>query len=158
MDGNIQKALWLGVSILLFIAVVAIGMSLYSRGAAIAREGGDELDNTAKQLSASQYAVYDNKEVSGSDVIDAINKYKLMAGEIQVNVTTGGGTTTTYISTGSASNGGLTPMTLTTINTMIKASQNKSAPSTYINPYGSYYATLVYDVNDTIRAIDFVQQ
>ena len=29
MDSNISKALWLGVSILLFIAVVTIGLSVF---------------------------------------------------------------------------------------------------------------------------------
>ena len=158
MDGNIQKALWLGVSILLFIAVVMIGMSVFSSGQEMAAEGAAALDDTTRTLSNAQYGEYDNKEVSGSDVTSAINKYKLQSGEIQIAVTNNSSTRTTYVSSGTASAGTLSELTLAAINTSIRNSQDKNSTTDYINPYGEFYATLVYDGNDQIRGIEFIQQ
>ena len=158
MDGNIQKALWLGVSILLFVAVVMIGMSFFFSGQEMASEGAEALDETSRELSNAQYSMYDNKEVSGSDVISSINKYKQRSGDIQVIVTNNSGTTTSYVSSGSASSGTLSEVALGTINTSIQNAQDKSQTSLYINPYGEFYATLIYDVNDQVRGINFQQQ
>ncbi len=158
MDGNIQKALWLGVSILIFVAVVMIGMSVFTSGQEMAAEGAEQLDNTTRELSNAQYSMYDNKEVSGSDVISAINRYKQQSGEIQVVVTNNSGTTTTYVSSGDPAAGTLGEIALGTINTSIQNAQDKSQTTLYINPYGEFYATLIYDVNDQVRGVDFDQQ
>lgn len=158
MDGNIQKALWLGVSILLFVAVVMVGMSFFFSGQEMAAEGAEALDETTRELSNAQFSMYDNKEVSGSDVISAINKYKQRSGDLQVIVTNNSTTTTTYVSAGSSTAGTLTELTLTAINTTIQSAQDKSQTTLYINPYGEFYATLVYDVNDQVRGINFEQQ
>ena len=148
MDGNIQKALWLGVSILLFIAVVMIGRSVFSSGQQMAAEGSEALDSTTRELSNATYSMYDNKEVSGSDVISAINRYKGDGGDIQISVTnsSAGAVTTYYVSSGSAASGTLTDLTLPVTNTMIQTAQDKSNTPVYINPYGEFYATLIYDV------------
>lgn len=158
MDGNIQKALWLGVSIMLFIAVVMIGMSVFSSGQQMASEGAEALDNTTRVLSNSTYSMYDNKEVSGSDVISALNQYKQYSGDLQVMVTNNSGTTTPYVSSGDPVDGSLTELTLADINTTIQTAQDKNQTDTYINPYGEFYATLIYDTNDTVRGVEFVQQ
>ncbi len=158
MDGNIQKALWLGVSILLFIAVVMIGMSIFSSGQDMAVEGAAALDDTTRELSNAQFGMYDNKEVNGSDVTSAINRYKQQSGDIQIIVTNNSTTTTTYVSGGSPTAGSLTELTLGTINTSIQNAQDKSQTNVYINPYGEFYATLVYDINNQVRGINFEQQ
>ncbi len=158
MDGNIQKALWLGVSILLFLAVVAIGMSVFQNVRGGTTDAMENVNATNQQLNNAKYSLYDNQEVSGTDVISAINNYKLQSGEIQIVVTNSSGTATTYISGGTASTGALTELTLAVIDGTIQASQNKSATTTYINPYGSFYATLIYDVNKEVRGMNFVQQ
>ena len=158
MDGNIQKALWLGVSILLFLAVVAIGMSVFQSVRGGTSDALESVNATNQQLNNAKYSMYDNQEVSGNDVISAINNFKLQSGEIQIVVTNSSGTATAYVSAGTAATGTLTELTLAAINTTIQTSQNKSAPQTYINPYGSFYATLIYDVNDEGRGINFVQQ
>ncbi len=156
MDGNIQKALWLGVSVLMFLAVVAIGMSMFQAGNTVAKEGQEELNNIASSLSEAEYASFDNATVSGNDVISAINKYKHDSGEIQITVINKSGNTSTYISGGDASSGALSDMGLDAINQSIQSSQDKNN-ATYINPFGDFYATLIYDTNEQVRGIKFEQ-
>ncbi len=158
MDGNIQRALWLGVSVLMFLAVVAIGMSMFQEGNNVAKEGQKELNNVASSLHSAEFSGYDNMEVSGNDVISAINKYKHKSGEVQIAVTNNTGTTTTYVSSGSPSSGSLGEIGLDATNTAIQNSQDKSRTSTYINPFGEFYATLVYDGNEQVRGIVFEQR
>ncbi len=157
MDGNIQKALWLGVSVLMFLAVVAIGMSMFQAGNNVAKEGQEELNNIASSLSEAEYAAFDNATVSGNDVISAINKYKHDSGEMQITVSNKTGGTSTYISGGDAASGSLSEMTLDAINQTIQTSQDKNN-SAYINPFGDFYATLVYDSNEQVRGIKFEQK
>ncbi len=158
MDGNIQKALWLGVSVLMFLAVVAIGMSMFQAGNNVAKEGQEELNEIASSLSEAEYAGFDNATVSGNDVISAINKYKHSSGEVQIAVTNKSGSSMTYISSGDAAGGSLGEMSLDDINASIQKSQNKNDTSSYINPFGDFYATLVYDSNEQVRGIKFEQK
>ena len=130
---------------------------MFQKGKLLVEGGEDQLDATVRSLAASTYTMYDNKTVSGNDVIDAISRFKTEGGDLQIMVTTNAGTTTTYLSTGSASSGTLTAMSMTSINTLIQNSQDKSQTGVYINPYGEFYATLVYDVNEEIRGITFNQ-
>ncbi len=159
MDNNIQKALWLGVSVLMFLAVVAIGMSMFQAGNTIAKEGQKGMNDMVSSMSEAEYAAFDNATVSGNDVISALNKYKHDSGEIQITVQNkSGGSPVTYISGGSATGGTLSKINLSAINTSIQNSQSKSSTSTYINPFGDFYATLIYDANEQVRGIKFVQQ
>lgn len=158
MDNNIQKALWLGVSVLMFLAVVAIGMSMFQAGNTIAKEGQKEINDMAASISQTEYAAFDNSKVSGNDVISALNKYKHQSGEMQIIVQNKTGSTMTYISSGSAQSGSLGKINLSAINTSIQNSQSKSSTGTYINPFGDFYATLIYDANEQVRGINFVQQ
>ncbi len=158
MDGNIQKALWLGVSVLMFLAVVALGMSMFQAGNNVAKEGQEELNNIASSLSEAKFSGFDNAMVSGNDVISALNKYKHDSGDIQIAVKNNSGNTVNYISSGSASSGSLGELSLNEINKTIQNSQNKSNTGNYINPFGDFYATLVYDSNEQVRGISFVQK
>ncbi len=158
MDGNIQRALWLGVSVLVFLAVVSIGMGMVQAGNNVAKEGQEKLNDIGASLSASEYASFDNAMVSGNDVISALNKYKHDSGEIQIQVTNKSGTKVNYISTGNPAAGTLAESSLSSINTAIQNSQKKNSTSSYINPFGDFYATLIYDGNEQVRGIAFEQK
>lgn len=158
MDGNIQRALWLGVSVLIFLAVVMVGMAMFQSGKELVENGTDELNATAQTLSNAKFSQYDNKSVSGNDVINAINNYKMRSGEIQIIVTNAAGGTVAYVSGGTPSTGTLTTIALADIDASIQSSQNKSQTSAYINPYGKFYGTLIYDTNKEVRGIQFVQR
>jgi uncharacterized membrane protein len=161
MDQNIQKALWLGVGIMMFVAIVSTGLFLLNKGKAVAEVGGSQLDVVSEQLAMSKYNSFDNEVVSGSMVINTIKEYKNAGGEFIVVVTTSYPSTTQYISTGSVSSnivsGSLTEKVRTTTDTDIQ-NLNDDTSSTYINPHAEFMAQLIYDNNDVVKGIVAVQQ
>lgn len=159
MDQNIQKALWLGVGILLFIGIVSTGLSLYNKGRGVAEASSRQLDNVSKDLAESSFAPYNNAKTSGADVISAIKLFSDQTGEIIISVKTKT-STNNYVSSGSISNGtvsGLSAMTRSAIDNQIK-NANDSTGSSYINPTATFYAQLAYDKNDVIKGITFTQE
>lgn len=161
MDSNIQKALWLGVGILFFVAVVSTGIFLFGKGKTLAESSGDQLDSMSKQLSEVEYSSYDNCEISGSDVLNAIKKYKASGGEMIIVVKTSYPSTTQYISSGTVNttvlSTALSGKTKTLTDQDIKDAGTKTT-TTYINPLGSFYSQLIYDSNDAVKGITVVQQ
>lgn len=161
MDQNIQKALWLGVSIMMFVAIVSTGLFLFNKGKTVAEAGGEKLDNVSEQLSMVEYAAFDNEVVQGDLLANTIKQRKSTDGEFIVIVTTSYPSTTQYISTGSVSSGTLTG----TLTAKTKAQQDTDlqhlkdeTASTYINPHAKFMAQLIYDANDVVRGIVAVQQ
>lgn len=159
MDQNIQKALWLGVGILLFIGIVSTGLSLYNKGRSVAENSSQQLDKVSRDLAESIFAPYDNAKTSGADVISAIKRFTDQTGEIIISVKTKTGTAT-YVSSGSISGGvvsGVSALSRSVIDGQIK-NANDSKNSQYINPTATFYAQLAYDQNDVIKGISFTQE
>ncbi|MDO4766166.1 MAG: hypothetical protein Q4A29_08910 [Eubacteriales bacterium] len=159
MDQNIQKALWLGVGILLFIGIVSTGLTLYNKGRGVAEASSQQLDKVSKDLAESTYASYNNTTTSGADVISAIKLYADQSGDFIVQVQTNTGNKT-YISNGSISNNTvdkLSSLTRSAIDAQIKEA-NDSKGSSYINPTAKFYAQLIYDKNEVIKGITFKQE
>ncbi len=160
MDQNIQKALWLGVGILLFIGIVSTGLSLYNKGRGVAEASSQQLDKVSKDLAESSFAPYNNAKTSGADVLSAIKLYADQSGEFIISVKTKA-STNVYVSGGSISTdntvGDLSQKSRGDIDKQIKAA-NDSKNNAYINPTASFYAQLVYDKNEVIKGITFEQQ
>lgn len=161
MDQNIQKALWLGIGILFFVAVVSIGIFLFNKGQSIAETSGKQIDEANSMIAEAEFSDYSNQEVMGSDILNAINKYKNKGDEITIKVVTNYPTTYQYISAGTV-NGTelqttLTGKTKSVNDTDIKNANDKTSPY-YINPYAKFYSQLIYDANGTIRGILATQQ
>jgi len=161
MDQNIQKALWLGVSIMMFVAIVSTGLFLFNKGKTVAEAGGEKLDNVSEQLSMVEYAAYDNEVIQGDLLANTIKQRKSTDAEFIVIVTTSYPSTTQYISSGTVSSGLLSG----TLSTKTKAQQDTDlqrlkdeTSATYINPHAKFMAQLIYDSNDVVRGIIAVQQ
>lgn len=157
MDQNIQKALWLGISILFFASVVGIGMMMFTSAKEVTTEGQKQINQAAENLTKQAFTNYDAVENTGSEVISAIKYFEENGGEVQINVTLKNGSKTSYISTGSPTSGTLTGKNRTSLTTDKKNMQDKTL-SQYINPNGTFDSNLIYDSNDNIRGIEFVQK
>ncbi len=88
MDGNMTKALWLGVTVLLFVAVVTIGITLFNGMKDIGDESGKRIGSIASSLKDDVYRPYDGKQVKGDDVLTAISTFGGQSGEVIVLVDT----------------------------------------------------------------------
>jgi hypothetical protein len=88
MDGNISKALWLGVSILLFIAVVTIGITVFSSMKDVSNAANEKIGARVQNLTDTQFDAYNGKEVTGDKVISAISEFSGESGDIIILVAT----------------------------------------------------------------------
>lgn len=88
MDGNISKALWLGVSILLFIAVVTIGLSVFGSMKDASAAANDSINSIAQSMAEEDLRAFDGKEVRGEQILGAINNLSGKSGEMIVLVAT----------------------------------------------------------------------
>lgn len=161
MDQNIQKALWLGVGVLLFVAVVSTGLVIFNKGRAVADKSSKQLDVMSKTLSESNLEPFNNEETTGSDVVNLIKSYTDQSGEFIIHVTTKYPSSRYYISSGSVSgvnlSSKLTQKNRATIDDEIKQAKDVES-SQYINPSGKFYARLIYDKNDVVKGVVCEQQ
>ena len=187
MDGNITKALWLGVSILLFVAVVTIGITVFNGMKDVGDSANDRIGSIATSLKDEEFRAYDGKQVKGDDVLSAIGTFGGQSGEVIVLVRTLGAGTAVDLDPGSAAAPALTNFeqyvshTAATLKvedkcfmlssgtgelltaqskTLQDAARREAENSNlgkYINPSGRFMAQLVYDSNQKIRGAIFAQ-
>lgn len=86
MDGNLSKALWIGVSILLFIAVVTIGLSIFGGMKDITATANDRIGSIEQGMKDSEFSMFDGKDVTGGDVLTALDTFAGRSGEIIILV------------------------------------------------------------------------
>ncbi|TCK87926.1 hypothetical protein EDC19_2770 [Natranaerovirga hydrolytica] len=155
MDQNIQKALWLGVGILFFVAVISIGIMVFSQGMQLVEESEDSIRRTNQRLSSVQYERYVLREQSGSNVVAAIDEFKEYAGVFKIEVRTGTKEENEYISTGDTKS--LDPKDREEINKDLRNVRDPSSDQ-YINPNGRFEGEILYDDNGVERILRFEQQ
>jgi len=107
MEGNLSKALWLGVSILLFIAIVTIGLSIFGGMKEVSNLASNKVGSIAQSLIEEEFRMYDGKEVRGDDVLSAISNFSGRSGEVIVMVATLGNNSGNPIKLDPAANTGL---------------------------------------------------
>ncbi|PGT83230.1 ABC transporter permease [Bacillus sp. AFS040349] len=143
-----QKALLLGAALFITIALITLGVVVYNTASDGAKTANKEFSSIQTELSEQTFLVYDNTDISGSQVINAIRKFD--DDELGIKVTTGKGTAWyNYDATN--------PDTLTTASGAI-ANTSIETNNAYINPSGKFAAKIIRDSNDVIRAIQFTQQ
>ena len=88
MDSNLSKALWIGVSILLFIAVVTIGISIFSGMKEATTLANDRIGSITQGMAEEEFRMFDGKEVKGDDVLSALGTFSGRGGDVIVLVAT----------------------------------------------------------------------
>lgn len=158
MDNNINKALWIGIGILFFVAVVSIGLSLLNQSTEIAQDQSRELSSIQQKLSDSKFSAYDNQTVSGSQVISAIKNFRDNKDVVSIQVKTKK-STTVYLNSATFSAEAVTLGSAASdlaIETSIKNARDEKN-SNYINPVANFDAQIRKDANGVISGIVFSQ-
>lgn len=153
MTESAPTALKFAAGLFLVLALIAIAVNVFSPATEAAKTATTDFSSATTELKDQKYLIYDNTTISGSQVVNALRKFKTEgeAGNLAINVKTGKNSSGTwYYNTFSAgsgiSQGGKEP---TLINT--------STDPEYVNPSGMFRATVHRDSNSVIRAIEFVQ-
>lgn len=149
---NSLKGLLLAAGVI--ITCIVVGLGFY-----IAREARDTAANSTGQISKlnaefteSDKTMYDGMSVSGSEVVNVVNKFK--NDTMGIVVTTNAGSTTYYgyNVTGTIDESKLESKS----NSNIKDAQ-KITNGNYINPNAQFSCTVLRDKNRAIVGLKFVQ-
>lgn len=159
MDGNIGRALWIGIGVLFFIAVVSLGLALLDQGRDIAQEQSSQLADFQQRLSESAFSTYDNQEVAGTQVMSALRGFKDDSDVLAISVTTKKAHTI-YFNSATITQDAVTLGTAhskSIIDAAIKNARDNGHAS-YVNPLATFDARVLKDQNGVVAAITFVQK
>lgn len=136
MNDNIQKVILMGASILMTIGIITISVRVFKTANNIVEESEKEMVVTHSKLKNNKYSIYDNKQCTGYDVLNAIKTSGTSA--INIDVKTGEGNLITY-------------------NKENEYTINDETNINYINPLGEFKGELEYNSNGIISNIKFEQ-
>lgn len=136
---NVTTIIKLGAAVLITVAAIAIAIALFSQGADITKNSENDIKGVSQVIASKKYDAYNNTEVSGSSVINAVRMY----GETD--------TLTVTVRTKAVS-------AADTYSSTNKYAITNSSDSKYINPVGTFTSSLKTNTNGVIAQIDFVQK
>ncbi len=146
---NALKILMLAAGTVITVLAINLGFYVGREASATTTQAVGKISKMNKEFSESEITMYDGLPVSGSEVINNINKFK--ADDISIKVTTKK-STVYYIRQLTNSDkelGVASPAS-------VKDTQVITSPY-YINQKASFTGEVIRDVNDTPIGISFVQ-
>lgn len=152
---NSTKAIIIAATVVITLALVTVGFLVLRSGQETAKSAITRLDKMNNQLAESEYLIYDQTEVSGSEVVNALRKFE---GEyIGIQVITGknvSGTSYIYNITKGATQGEgeIGSKSSYDIGDTIDEESNE-----YVNPNGRFKGEVIRDKNGVIIGIVFTQ-
>lgn len=151
MDNSL-KGLLLAAGVIITCIVVGLAFYISREARDTANTGAGQISKMNAEFNESDKVMYDGLEVSGSEVINVVNKFKNEA--LSVTVKNGKGTSVSYGRTITITDGVGTLGSSSTAD--IKDAQ-VSTNGAYINPNGQFKGSVIRDSNNVIVGINFVQ-
>lgn len=152
--GTISKALIFGASLLFALALITIAVVAFGPATESSKSATSDFSTVTNELKDQKYLIYDNTTISGSQVVNAIRKFKAegVKEDLAIQVTTGVNGGVWYYNSftevsGIEKGGGILPEKI-----------NISTDVEYINPSGEFTAEVKRDTNSVIRAVIFKQK
>lgn len=161
---NAQRALLVAAGLFLTIALITLVVNLFGSAQDASKQAQNEFSSIQTELSQQTFLVYDNTTLSGSQVINAIRKFK-DKDSFGIQVTTGknmasgheGSWYHHYIivtdNPDDPNHGNVGHSSPT--GSLMRATDERD--NDYINPSGKFKAKLIRDKSNAIRAIIFTQ-
>ncbi|MCX7920457.1 MAG: hypothetical protein N3B21_00320 [Clostridia bacterium] len=153
MDNSI-KAIIIGASVVICLVIVSIGFLVLRQGQDTAKVAVNKIDQMNGDLKDSDKTMYDGLEVSGSEVVNALNKFKKENIGIQVKTSKdASGTWYIYNVTLASDIGNLAAAAPLNLTDALNETHNR-----YINPNGRFTGKVYRNENGVITAISFTQK
>ncbi len=131
--------------------IISVGFYIAREASDTASSGAGQINELQAEFSDTSKTMYDNTEVSGSEVINVIRKF---ADEtVGIKVVTKKGSASYYNYKFDEKNGDLSGES----DADYKSAQIATSAS-YINPTGRFLGSIVRDANGTITGLTFTQQ
>ena len=147
---NSLKGLMLAAGIIITCIIISLGFYIAREASDTASSGTGQINELQAEFADTSKTMYENTEVSGSEVINVIRKFsdEMIGIKVQTKKNT-----SYYIYQFSDSDGSLKNASALDY----KSAQN-AASANYINPTGRFLGAVVRDANGTITGLSFVQQ
>lgn len=149
---NASSALKVAAGIFLTIALITIVVILFISAQEATKTAQNNFSDIQTELSQAAFTVYDGTTISGSQVTNALRKYKNKE-QFGIRVITGKNTRGQWYGN-TLGNDGIVDGQLR--NETIVDSMDESNPN-YVNPSGKFKATIITDPSNVIRGITFDQ-
>lgn len=147
---NSLKGLMLAAGIIITCIIISLGFYIAREASDTASSGTGQIHQLQAEFADTSKTMYENTEVSGSEVINVIRKFsdEMIGIKVQTKKNT-----SFYIYQFNESDGSLGAVSTNDV----KRAQTPSNAS-YINPTGRFLGAVVRDANGTITGLSFVQQ
>lgn len=162
---NAQRALLVAAGLFLTIALITLVVNLFGSAQDASKQAQNEFSAIQTELAEQTFMVYDNTKLSGSQVLNAIRKFK-DKDSFGVQVRTGKNKATgvdgswyhnfVLVTTNPDDPRYGQVISNTPGGSLVDATNEKN--DDYINPSGKFKSSLIRDKSNAIRAIVFVQE
>ena len=147
---NSLKGLMLAAGIIITCIIISLGFYIAREASDTASSGTGQINELQAEFADTSKTMYENTEVSGSEVINVIRKFsdEMIGIKVQTKKNT-----SYYIYQFSDADGSLKNAS----SLDYKTAQN-AVSANYINPTGRFLGSVVRDANGTITGLSVVQQ
>lgn len=156
---NSLKMLMIGAAVAITLAIITAGFYILRQGQGIMKSSSEKVNQISSEIEESEFTIYENQEVSGSEIVNLVRKYR----EDRIGI---------YVKTGKATNGTWYINKINDVNNDDEVyvgtidSTNGESLSTlldeendeYVNPNGRFLGRVVRNENDSIIGLHFVQK
>ena len=147
---NSLKGLMLAAGIIITCIIISLGFYIAREASDTASSGTGQINELQAEFADTSKTMYENTEVSGSEVINVIRKFSDETIGVKVQTKKN---TSDYIYQFNDADGSL--KSASTLD--YKTAQNATSAN-YIKPTGRFLGAVVRDANGTITGLSFVQQ
>lgn len=155
MNENVLGFIKWAAGIVITLAIISIAFIVFNMAKDGTMKGANKIEQMNAQISDSDMTMYDEVEISGSEVVNVIRKFS--DDYLGIQVKTGknpGGTWYGYnVSLDTATKG-----TIGAANSNSLSSAIDETNTLYINPHGSFIGKVYRDSNSAVVAITFTQK
>ena len=147
---NSLKGLMLAAGIIITCIIMSLGFYIAREASDTASSGTGQINELQAEFADMSMTMYENTEVSGSEVINVIRKFsnEMIGVRVQTKKNT-----SYYIYQFSDADG-----SLKNASALDYKSAQDATSANYINPTGRFLGAVVRDANGTITGLSFVQQ
>ena len=147
---NSLKGLMMAAGIIITCIIISLGFYIAREASDTASSGTGQINELQAEFADTSKMMYENTEVSGSEVINVIRKFgdEMLGVKVQTKKNT-----SYYIYQFNDADGSLKGSSA-----LDYKSAQVATNSNYINPTGRFLGADVRDANGTITGLSFVQQ
>lgn len=156
---NISTGLKWAIGLIVTLLIVAAGISVYMISNGNFKRGQEQAVSQSASLAETEFTLYDNTSVSGSDVLDAVKRFQGRP-EFSITVKTGKATAAFYVDGFDkcyADSSGVATATGTCGTKVTYSQMTDQSTEQYVNTTARFKSKVFKDKNGIVRLITLTQ-